>query len=319
MNSFKIYSGNDLLSLQIPQRQFIVEKLIKEKDSVIFVGDAKAGKSVLILQLICSLTSQQSFLNKYNIYKPYTVLYIQLEGELEDTQDRLRRMMKTQELNPDLFYLAYFPPLRLENTQAILDLKKDIEKICKPDVIIIDPLYACCTGSLSDDTMVRRLVGNFRIFKETLNVTLILVHHTHKLRLNPWGEPLDIGDNAFFGSTFFKAFPDHLIMFLWDRKTNIRTLSCTTQRSGEIEAEIKLKLIQPEPLYFEETTQETCEHQFLIDLLLKHKEGLSVVEILELLPKQTKVSRSTIYRALSKIQEQVQKSSYYPIKYTLIK
>ena len=99
MTLFGSYSGDELLEQEFPKREFLVEKIIRERDSVIFVGDEKSGKSILVLQLICSLTSQHPFLDKLKVLRPTKVTLVQLEGEIGDTQDRLKRMISALDID----------------------------------------------------------------------------------------------------------------------------------------------------------------------------------------------------------------------------
>jgi len=80
---------------------------------------------------------------------------------------------------------------------------------------------------------------------------MIVVHHTHKVKFNQDGEVIFEGDNAVFGSQFLRAYPDHIFMIGVQKNSDIRELKCSTQRSGTIEADIKMKLVQPDPLYFD--------------------------------------------------------------------
>ena len=57
MSNFGVYLGKQFFGLKLKKRKFLVENVIREKDSVILVGNEKSGKSLLTFQLICSLTS----------------------------------------------------------------------------------------------------------------------------------------------------------------------------------------------------------------------------------------------------------------------
>ena len=281
----------------------MIEQLIREKDSVIMCGNEKSGKSLFIFQLIHALTSGQDFLDHYKITRSYRIVYIQLEGELNDSQDRMKRMMKTQELHPENFLLMFYPPLEMQDNTYRIGLQKTIQEKWsgeKPDLIIFDPLYFCFTGSLSDDKVVRQFIGNLRSFKEVLDCAIILVHHTHKPKWTTDGFMIDEGDEALFGSKFFKAWADHILMFIYDKKRDLRVLSCNTQRSGSIVRECVLKLIEPDPLYFEITTEHTIPLRDLaiLDLLKQdiHKDGMTRDEI----QKTLLISPNLFYRSIKK-------------------
>ena len=242
-STFKTYRGDELFGLKLQKRDWIVEGLIRERQSVLFVGNEKSGKSVFMKQLMCSLTSQHPFLDKFKIARPCKVTYVQLEGELEDTQDRLNRMTQALEMNPSLFELMYLEPQHLQSPIEALRFANRFRNAMVPDVLIIDPIYFAFSGSLSDDEVVRNFLGNLRVIKNKLGCALILVHHTHKDRNTQMGQKIEEDDEATFGSKFLKAWADHIFLFRFDKRNETRLLSCNTQRGGDIEPMVRMKLV----------------------------------------------------------------------------
>ncbi len=329
MSHFGNYVGSDFLAKEFPKRDWLIENICRKNDSVILVGNEKSGKSLFVFQLLCSLTSCHPFLDLYNVPKPLKVVYIQLEGEIADSQDRMKRMIKTLDINSDNFHLRFSAPLNLEEKGFSDGLAMDIlknfnpkgkitgQEIIKPDIVIIDPIYFAFTGSLNEDKDVRAFLGNIRTFKDTLDCAIILVHHTHKTRLNYKGNVIEEGDEALFGSKFLKAWADHILLFMFDKKTKLRTLSCDTQRSGDIITACELRLIEPEPLYFEKIDKEQTKDLIVVDLLRKEefKDGLSIEEI----KKKLDLSNSSFYRSIKQplAQDMIVKvkNENQPIKY----
>ena len=250
--AFGVYRGEDFMGFQFAPKNYLIEGMINEGDSVLFIGGPKAGKSLFVKQMICSLTSGHPFLEKFEVLRPCSVLYIQLEGEALDTQARFHKMQKKVEMDAHRLTLFYSDPMRLESDEGYHDLIRELDSAAlQYDVIIIDGLYLSFNGSLSDDECVRKVLGNFRRLKHRYNSTLIVVHHTHKTRFNKDGDLVVEGDEAVFGSQFLRAWPDHLMMLAHEKKSDLRHLTCVTQRSGTIEKDLKMRLIQPDPLYFE--------------------------------------------------------------------
>jgi RecA-family ATPase len=82
---------DDLMNLQIT-RQPILDELIFERDIFMISADAGAGKSILALNLACKLSMGiDSFLG-CKVKKQSKVLYIQLEGDYEESIERMRFM-----------------------------------------------------------------------------------------------------------------------------------------------------------------------------------------------------------------------------------
>lgn len=300
MADFNDYFGSQLLSLDLKPREWLVENIIRVKDSVILVGNEKSGKSLFLLQLIFALTSQHPFLDKYTVTRPCKITYVQLEGEINDTQDRIKRMMKTHSIELENFLLRFLAPLELQDRGTTSNFATQLINLwqgAKPDIVIFDPIYFAFTGSLSDDMVVRKFIGNIRTLKERLDCAIILVHHTHKSKWDTNGKPIDEGDEALFGSKFLKAWADHILMFTYDAKQDIRTLSCTTQRSGDIIKQCNLKLIEPNPLYFEITNNLTGSKEFaVVDLLKDSGKKWTVDEMAENL----NMSKETVYHSIKR-------------------
>lgn len=319
MSDFGIYSGKNFLELDIPLREWLVENIIKEKDAVLMVGNEKSGKSVLMQNLICCLTSCSPFIDKWEVKRPVKVTYVLLEGELGDTKDRFIRLMNTLEFNEDLFQLMFLPMLALQDIKGEYGLHWLIGRIQKqhyPDIIIFDPLYNSFEGSMSDDAVVRKVLSHLRMLKEHFNCAIILVHHTHKTRFNIKGEVMLEGDEAAFGSKFFKAWVDHVLFLVYDISTGIRTIYCNTQRGGNIVKQCQLRLIEPDPLYFEILDKEPGKEAIVLNLLMQEHnlKGLTSNEIIDL----TKLGRSAFYTSIKQLLKEkvIKKEHGRPTKYS---
>lgn len=315
MSDFRAYSGEEFFTLRIPPRKFIVDNVIRDRDSVLIVGNEKSGKSLLIFQLICSMTSGHPFLDRFNVTKPVKVSYIQIEGELADSQDRFNRMIKVLDFDPNNFQLIFSPPI---NLQSVTEADKLIDTLSKhqPDVVILDPVYFAMAGSLSDDLSVRLFIGNLRILKDKLKCALGLVHHTHKIKFNKNGYPIIEGDEATFGSKFFKAWADHTIMFTHDKKRDVRVFSCATQRSGDIEESIQVRLVQPDPLFFQELDTPLNKGNILINILVnKPNAELTPDELMDI----SELKRNSFYNSLKEplATGQIIKLPGRPVRYRL--
>jgi len=319
MGNFGVYTGEEFFALKLKKRDWLVEGILKEKDSVILVGDEKAGKSLFVFQLICSLTSTHPFLDTYKVPRECKVSYVQIEGELEDSQDRFNKMIQSIDMINKNFQIFFVAPLELQASKGLILLKRDIERCHKPDVIIIDPIYFAFTGSLSDDMVVRQFIGNIRKLKEYFDCSIILVHHTHKMRLNKEGKIIAEGDEAIFGSKFLKAYPDHTILFAYDKRNETRIMSCGTQRSGDIVKSLRLKLNEPDPLYFEPTEMNPTNESVVLTTLMKEenlKTGLSQEEI----TKEAGLSRNAFYASVKPLlrDKVVRKTGGRPVHYIFV-
>jgi len=246
-----ILTFNELMSLPTQEDNFLIENLLWERQVVILLAREKVGKSILSKHMACCLSSGKPFLDTFHVKRPVRVLYIQLEGDMYETNDRLKRMQMGVDINPNNFFFMF-------KARMFLNIEEEMQNLCieidlmdvRPEVIFIDPLYTAIKGSISKDDVASALIGNLRLMQSRYRCAMILSHHNHKPIRSKDGWLIDEGDDAIMGSSYLKNFANHVILLTEDKKTKLRTMSCTTQRNGEVFKDIKLEMIQPEPLMF---------------------------------------------------------------------
>ena len=325
MSNFGTYLGSEFLTKELPRREWMIENLLKERDCLLWVGQEKSGKTVLNFQAaLCCLTTGHPFLDHFNIPKPRKVTYILLEGDLEESMDRVKRLAKSIDIDPTRFVFMFLPRLMLHQRNGEFGLQNIIAKIQKfdcHDVVVIDPLYRAFSGSLVRDEVTREVCANLDEMKDALNCALIVIHHTHKKKFDIKGNVVREGDDATFGSVWFKAWASQIVLQTYDQQTGLRAFYCTTQRSGEIIKECNLRLVQPDPLYFEidKTERGVGKELLIIDLLQQNTNtGLSGEEIWTKLG----ISKGTFYTSIKQPLSQgiIKKlSEERPVKYCLVK
>lgn len=300
MSDFGFYSADELFKKEFESKEYLIDQILHQKDCVILAGKPKSGKSVLLFQLICALTSGERFLGEFEVKKRCKVLYIQLEGSLNDSQDRFKRMTQQLALNNDNFNILFSPPLMMNSGEEMKKLMDNIAlKMPAIDVIIIDPIYFAMSGSLADDEAVRNFTGNLRILQDKFNAAIILAHHFKKAQKDKTGKIMPTGDDDVFGSVFFQAWITHQFLFDMDRVSKVRTLQCNVQRSGKIMERINLRMIEPEPLYFkiidEFPTKGICLAEFFRNNPGKEFYGSEIWEAIGM-------NRKTFYREAKTLQ-----------------
>lgn len=311
--------GTEFLQKEFPTRNWIIEGLLKEKDALLWVGQEKSGKTLISMQaFLCCLTTGHPFIDKHAIPKPKKVTYILLEGDISESQDRVKRLAKTLDINPDNFIFMYYPHLQLQTRNGPYGLNHLLQEIKKyecHEVVVIDPLYRAFSGSMSKDEVAREVVTNLDIMKDELNCAVVVIHHTHKKKFDMKGDIITEGDDATFGSVWFKAWASQIVLQTYDVKTGARGFYCTTQRSGDILKECGLRLIEPNPLYFESVDKEPTKDLIIVDLLKRDefRQGLIVDDIM----KHLSLSKSSFYRSIKQplTQGMVIKTEDIPRKY----
>jgi RecA-family ATPase len=299
-----ILTGIELMSLPEEPDNYIIEKLVWKRDIVIVLASEKAGKSILGIQMACALTKGGHFLSDFEVPDALKVLYVQAEGSREETQTRLRSMTKNESSgwNPENFYHMYPPSIALDTDDGYNSFMDAIYKTdFKPDVIFIDPLYMAMRGDLIDNKAARLFCINIRKMKEIFDCTIIINHHKRRPQREKNGSYVDRGDDEVMGSFVWKAFASH-IFTLSNNKDNIRNLSCTTQRSGNVVKGITLQLIEPENLHFEMIDEPYCENnkEKVIECLKLNKEGLSA----DITAKKLTMSQAGVRKAFSSLSKE---------------
>ena len=283
------------------------------------VAPAKMGKSILAQQLACSLTNGAPFLDTFEISKPVTVWYFATEGKDEDIKDRLIRMNKVIPINPDRFLLFCSAGLRF-NTRPAQKIIKDLLEQYKdrlPKVIIIDALYRAIKGSIKDDDTVNEFHHVVGKLADICDSAVVFVHHMKKPQRLMDGSFGDRSDNDAYGSAFLNAAVDHIYwMEQCTKNRKDKILRCDTQRSGKIIEDLRLTLIEPDPLFFKIVSQHEEELHKIRNVLLKEFEGMDITKLM----KKTNLKRSTLYTALKEMLDkgEVEKSDGYPRLYRLL-
>jgi RecA-family ATPase len=227
----------------------IIDGYLWERDVVMLFGNEKAGKSILALQMACSISSGDLFMGKFKtIQKP--VIYLQTEGKKDETPKRLEDMNRAIKLDKVKFFKLYkkFMPLDIPEYAEALDLELSAIPI-KGGVIIIDCLYMTMLGDLNDNEAVRVFIGLLSEILEKYLLTCVLIHHAKREQIGENGNIVQLGDKSSYGSVFLRANVDH-ILYLEMLKDKSRVLSCDTQRSGKVSERESLVLMQPSPLFF---------------------------------------------------------------------
>jgi len=296
---YNVVTGKDILTLSDEASNPLIEDFLFEKDYVLLVAEEKAGKTIFAQQIACCLTSGTPFLGSLEVPKPVDVWYFATEGKEDDLKDRFIRMSKGVDLNPDRLKLI---PSRFrfntregrECLRALVNRYQD----CLPKVIIVDALYRAVKGSIKEDEVVNDFHHIMGTLSHECDAAVILVHHFRKPTRDDTGTYVNRSDDDTFGSAFLKAAVDHCFWLEKCRKdSKDRILRCDTQRSGNIVDNMRLKLIQPDPLYFEAVSSMLEEKHKILTLMSAYKEGLSVSDI----EFRSKIARTTIYRTLKEL------------------
>lgn len=297
----RFYTGKDLLILSTDSHEPIIDGMLYEMDYIMLTADPKVGKTIFAQQIACSISSGTKFLNTFDTRKNM-VWYFATEGKDEDIKDRFIRMSKYVNVEPDNIVLICCAGLRFNTQEGIGYIKYMLEKYKNrlPKVIIIDALYMSIKGSLKDDESVIDFHTVIRWFSEQCKAAVILVHHMTKPSRDRDGTYFERSDRDSYGSTFLMGAVDHCMwMEKWEKTKDDkdRFIHCDTQRSGNVVEDFRIRLNEPEPLYFTMVSVHDEEKKDMVQLLKDNPNGFTVKE----LEKKVKYKKSIIYSTLSEL------------------
>ncbi len=164
---------------EIPKIERLIDPYLERYGLTLIGGSKGVGKSLFATQMALHYASGQSgFLNS-TVNAPGKVLLIQQEVHEAGMQDRLVKMLKEGNFNPD----CGFYPKTTTGCQWHLTEKQDKEEIIsliektEPDVLILDPLYTFFPGELNQAKDMSKIISVLMEFKSNYNLSLVVVHH----------------------------------------------------------------------------------------------------------------------------------------------
>ena len=160
--------------------------LMKGKINVMF-GPEKAGKSRALGWILMHTIVGKSLWNGLKVQSPGTILYLLGEESQGDIVDRMRaytELVDTKFKDISWAQQIHFidaAGMRLDQQQQRAWLQKQLE-MGKYNTMIIDPIRRVHGASESSNDEMSRIFNDFRTWTNKYNLTLIIIHHTGKLR-----------------------------------------------------------------------------------------------------------------------------------------
>lgn len=260
MSNHRLYRGDELENLPHDINKPIIEGVLWENSFTILVGREGLGKSIISFQMALNISCGESFLHKFKTIE-HPVVYFQAEGTLSETSDRLRNMREVLSWNSENFSHIFYPSLVLNDVKGIGLFTKmiddNIERTKKvPKLIIIDPLYMCIRGKMTDDDVASEFCRTMAILKNKYNASILLIHHEKRPQRDDKGNSRFEKRDSFYGNMVWAANVDTMLGFN-NIKGDYRKIERYKQRGGNIIESLDLTFIHPKPnekgpLMFEE-------------------------------------------------------------------
>lgn len=325
MANYRIYQGQEICTLSETKFEPIVEGVIYENDIVMLAGKPKSSKTIFAIQLACNISSGTPFLDSFETPKPSRVLYIATEMKDEELKTRFIRTSNHVKTNFENITLlctkgSNFKFNNRIGKQHIAELFLKYKE-CPPKIIFIDSVYKAFFGDLNKNDVVNEFLSEVDRMAAEWDSAVMLVHHLKKSSRDKDGNAFEQSDEDSYGSQFLIGAVDHVIRLEMIHKEQApydRYVRCDTQRSGTIISDLRIRLHQPDPLYFSPVDNNLVEKNFIIDLFKKTGTPTHTVDTLV---KQTGYSRSKIYKILKELQDSKQviktgtKQKFYGVSY----
>jgi hypothetical protein len=206
--------------------EWLVEPLIPSGRQVALYGDAKAGKSLLALDLAAGLASGRGVLRR-PAGAPVTVLYLDQEMTRDDLRDRLASMDYGAD---DLSHLAYYqlqelPPL---DSPAGGTVVTELLDILHPELVVVDTTASLVAGPEDKADTIRD-------FYRFTGLT-IKAHGAAMLRLDHTGKDSGVGQRG----TSHKAGDVDIVLAMTSKDAEVK-VRCTHTRVSWMPRDIVLR------------------------------------------------------------------------------
>ena len=209
------------------KKDIIINNIMKSKGVYLLVSNPKVGKSMLALQLSCSVINGTPFLGQKVNQSP--VLYVTTESDAGQLKERLE-FLELSAKNDSLFIIDR----QTKSNISLRDIEYDIKVFAEDyngKLIILDMLKDIDFGVQYDinnyQDVAQQVFPKLRAYCDKYNVTFLVTHH-----LNKTGKTL--------GSVALDATVDGRITLI-ENKSNKRYVKLQTINRDFPELDIQLK------------------------------------------------------------------------------
>jgi len=269
---FSIMSTKELIEANFQPPKAIIDQIVHENGIGLIAGADGVGKSLIALQMACSIALGVTFLNYFKIEESRRVLLIQFELENGDLLQRFRKQQywfnrKYADYKGDWSNLHL--SIIEQDTKMFIDQWDKIEATIIENhldnsVLIVDNLYTSTNIDVSNNTDLSQLLSRISEIKRRYKLTIILVNHHNK---GTYKEKM-ISKDMIRGGKVMTDFATNVFQIAESTlNTDIRMGKITKLRSGESDLRnIAFKLIfDPGNLVFSKGGIITKEELHFID------------------------------------------------------
>lgn len=169
----------ELLTGEIPEPDWLLEPLIEAGRQVALYSDAKAGKSLLLLEAACGVATGKAVLGDI-AREPRPVVYLDMENTTDDLRERIDKLgYGWQELTGRLFYYS-FPSLKYLDTP---EGGREVYSIAiehDAALVVIDTLSRVTEGDENENDTYHNFYKSTGVPLKRAGIGLIRLDHAGK-------------------------------------------------------------------------------------------------------------------------------------------
>jgi len=192
---------------------WLVEDWVPEGTVGMVQSPPGSYKTWLLLDMAASVASGSPFLQRYPVYRPGPVLFIQQEDQRRLLSERVSLLRYAKEAvalgitDPGSFWVGERSPLYLVTDAGFSfgngvarDRLVTLLKELRPHLVMLDPLYTACPAGQFFIEMPDHIKW-LRRLRDRFGCAFLLAHHTKKQN----AEQGDLGREQMFGSNLMNA------------------------------------------------------------------------------------------------------------------
>ncbi len=297
---YKVMSLDDLLDIEFPENNWVIEKLIPREGITIISGAPSSFKTWLILQMALDISGGKKFISQFESEQG-GVLIVDEENHLRIIQRRMKNLGAESGL--PIYMLSRTNFLITDETQ-----RKKLLAVCdeyKINTIFFDSLVRINTA---DENSASQMSEVFKAIMSLCHAgkTVILTHHERKE-----GFMKSSASNRLRGSSDILAAVDCHISVKRDKEDKSKLIVEQSKLRSDRELdifEISLKTGEDEKFsleylgeYSEAATKKEIAKELIISILEEFTDGLSKKEISTKVQEIDKIGGRTIYSALKEL------------------
>jgi len=200
----RVLSASEYVDTPRPQLSWLIPSYVPVPGLVLLIGEPKAGKSFLGLQVAMHVSRGLPFLGQPVAASP--VLYFQFDTSETVWRQRLDQLRAGGLVLPSQLFFPHpdDQPTRMNilSTEGHRFISETVAA-CNPKLVVVDVLRECHNADEQDSTAMKSIGDALMTLFQ--GRTILLIHHTHKL-YESYGTPSPA--NAARGSSYITGKAD---------------------------------------------------------------------------------------------------------------